>query len=125
MSFVQQQPTVPDQPGWSERVALWLTTRVGTMGCAILFAGLAFVSLPGAIGSHDPVVIVAWISQAFLQLVLLPVIMLGQDIQSRATETAILDTHTLAVAEHEATRELLADLHAVVAATHAAVTSVS
>ena len=123
MSFVQQQQTCPDRSGVNERVALWLTAKVGTMWAAYAFTALALVSAPAALTSGSLVVIVAWLSQALLQLVLLPVIMVGQDVQSRATETAILDTHTLAVAEHEATRELLADLHAVVKATHAAVTT--
>ncbi len=93
------------------------------MWAAYAFTALALVSAPAALTSGSLVVIVAWLSQALLQLVLLPVIMVGQDVQARATETAILDTHTLAVAEHEATRDLLADLHAVVKATHAAVTT--
>ena len=56
------------------------------MWCAYVFAGLALVSLPAAIRSGDPVVIVAWISQTFLQLVLLSVIMVGQNIQAQASD---------------------------------------
>ena len=125
MSFVQQQQTCPDRPGINERIALWLTTKVGSMPMAYAFTAISLISLPGALASRNTVVIVGWLSQSMIQLVLLPIVMVGQDVQARATEAIITDTHSLAVAEHEATRELLVDLHAVVAATHAAVTSTS
>lgn len=67
-------------------LAVQVTNRVGTMWCAYLFACLAFVSLPAAIESGNPVVIVSWISQTFLQLVLLSVIMVGQNIQATAAD---------------------------------------
>jgi hypothetical protein len=66
--------------------ALGITTHVGTMWCAYLFAILALVSLPVVIASHNPVTIVAWIAQTFLQLVLLPVIIVGQNIQAIAAD---------------------------------------
>jgi hypothetical protein len=69
-----------------DRVGVFITKRVGTMWAAIIFAALAFVSLPAAIASHDKIVIVAWIAQTFLQLVLLPIIMVGQNIQGRRSE---------------------------------------
>jgi hypothetical protein len=70
--------------GWSERIALRITRAVGTMTCALVFAGIALVSLPAALGTGDPIVIVAWIAQTFLQLVLLSVLMLGQNLAARA-----------------------------------------
>lgn len=65
------------------RIGAVITKGVGTMVCAILFAVLALVSLPAAIKTHDPIVIVGWIAQTFLQLVLLPIIMVGQNQMSR------------------------------------------
>lgn len=63
---------------------LWLAVRitrgVGTMACAWIFALLALVSLPSVIATHNVIAIVSWISQNFLQLVLLSVIMVGQNI---------------------------------------------
>jgi len=60
--------------------AVKVTNGVGTMWCAYAFAALALVSLPSAIRSHSPVVLVSWISQTFLQLVLLSVIIVGQNV---------------------------------------------
>ena len=49
-------------------------------GARILFAALAFVSLPSAIATHNADALVSWISQTFLQLVLLSVIIVGQNV---------------------------------------------
>jgi hypothetical protein len=76
-----------------------ITSVVGTMWCAIAFAILALVSLPGAIASGSLVMIVSWIAQTFLQLVLLSVIMVGQDLQSRGTAQLIQETHAATLAE--------------------------
>jgi len=66
--------------------AVKVTTGVGTMWCAYAFAALALVSLPSAIRSHSPVVLVSWISQTFLQLVLLSVIIVGQNVLASAAD---------------------------------------
>jgi len=86
---------------FNERLAARITSAVGTMWAAYLFAAIAFISLPAAIASGDPVIIVAWISQAFLQLVLLAVIMVGQDVQARGVQKKIDETHTASLAEFE------------------------
>ena len=70
-----------------DRSGVVITRAVGTMIAAILFAALALVSLPAAISSHNAIIIIAWIAQTFLQLVLLPIIMVGQNIQSKHAET--------------------------------------
>jgi hypothetical protein len=56
------------------------------MWCAYVFTLLALVSLPAALSSHDPVIIVSWVSQTFLQLVLLSIIMVGQQVLAEATD---------------------------------------
>ncbi len=56
------------------------------MWCAYAFAVLALVSLPSALDSGSPVVLVSWISQTFLQLVLLSVIIVGQNIQAATSD---------------------------------------
>lgn len=73
--------------GRLDRVGVFITKGVGTMWAAILFAMLALVSLPAAIASHDKIIIIAWIAQTFLQLVLLPIIMVGQNIHGKRSET--------------------------------------
>lgn len=69
-----------------DRAGVTITRAVGTMWAAILFSCLSLVSLPAALGTHDRIVIVAWVAQTFLQLVLLPIIMVGQNIQGRHAE---------------------------------------
>jgi len=66
--------------------AVKVTNGVGTMWCAYAFAALAFVSLPQAISSHSAVTLVSWISQTFLQLVLLSVIIVGQNVLASAAD---------------------------------------
>jgi len=73
--------------GFNGRLACWITQGVGTMWCAYAFAALSLVSLPAAIRSHDPVTIVSWLSQTFLQLVLLSIIAVGQQVLGRAADS--------------------------------------
>jgi hypothetical protein len=56
------------------------------MWCAYVFCVLAFVALPEAIRQHSLTVFINWMSSNWLQLVLLPIIIVGQNIQSRHTE---------------------------------------
>lgn len=72
--------------GFNGKIALTLTTVVGTMWCAYAFAVLALVALPAALGSGDLLSMVQWISQTFIQLVMLSVIMVGQNILSKASD---------------------------------------
>jgi len=67
-------------------LAVKVTNGVGTMWCAYAFAALALVSLPAAILSRNPVLIVSWISQTFLQLVLLSIIIVGQNVLAAASD---------------------------------------
>ncbi|MDA8360093.1 MAG: hypothetical protein M0Z95_28200 [Actinomycetota bacterium] len=67
-------------------LAVRVTNGVGTMWCAYAFAALALVSLPSAIDAHSAVVLVSWISQTFLQLVLLSVVLVGQNILASEAE---------------------------------------
>jgi hypothetical protein len=69
--------------GFNDRLAVLITRVVGTMWVAYAFAALTLVSLPVVIASHDPVLIVGWVAQTFLQLVLLPVIMVGQNLSAK------------------------------------------
>ena len=78
--------------------AVKITNGIGTMWCAYAFAALALVSLPSAINSHSPVVLVSWISQTFLQLVLLSVIIVGQNVLAAAADKRSEATYNDAVA---------------------------
>jgi hypothetical protein len=59
--------------------AVKVTKGVGTMWCAYAFAAIALISLPQAISTHNAVTMVSWVSQTFLQLVLLSVVLVGQN----------------------------------------------
>lgn len=77
----------------NDRIGLGITKRVGSMWAAYVFAILTLVSLPAAIASGSPIVIVAWIAQTFLQLVLLPVIIVGQNLQASESEKRAIATY--------------------------------
>ena len=68
-----------------DKVAVFITSIIGTMWCAIAFTLLALVSLPDAIRGGKATII-SWTAQTFLQLVLLSVIMVGQNLQNKHSE---------------------------------------
>jgi len=80
---------------FNEMLASKITRAVGTMGCAYIFAIIALISLPAAINSGNILTIVSWVAQTFLQLVLLSIIMVGQNAQSKKT-----DEHTEKMLNH-------------------------
>lgn len=83
-------------------VAVRVTKMVGSMWCAYLFGLFDLISLPAAIRGGSPTV-VSWVAQTFLQLVLLSVIMVGQDVQAKAADKRAEDTYLDAEAVlHEA-----------------------
>lgn len=92
------------------KIGLRVTVVVGTMWAAYLFLGISLLSAPSAFRSHDPIVIVSWISQSFLQLILLPVIIVGQNIQSKAADRRAEETYHNAVATFHETKEIQAHL---------------
>ncbi len=81
-------------------VAVRITKAVGTMWVAYLFALLALISLPAAIRSGDVIIIVAWIAQTFLQLVLLPIIIVGQNVISASQDARAEADHLTLTALH-------------------------
>jgi hypothetical protein len=77
--------TRDEHVGFNGRIALILTTAVGTMWCAYVFAILALLVVPQAI--HGGLLLfVQWVSQTFIQLVMLSVIMVGQNILGKASD---------------------------------------
>lgn len=66
-------------------VAILVTQVVGSMWCAYAFALFDLISLPDAVRSGTSA-IVSWVAQTFLQLVLLSVIMVGQNVQAAAAD---------------------------------------
>jgi hypothetical protein len=79
-------PKVADgHVGFNGRIAMTLTTVVGTMWCAYAFAALALIVLPEALGG-GLLPLIQWVSQTFIQLVMLSVIMVGQNILGKAQD---------------------------------------
>jgi hypothetical protein len=101
---------------FNDSLAVKITNGVGSMWSAYLFALLSLMSLPAILVEIDPslkqffpawiiapsmITLVAWISQNFLQLVLLPVIMVGQNvIQAQQEAKADADHQTLTYLAH-------------------------
>ncbi len=92
---------VSEVEGFDAKLAVIITHGVGSMACAYLFCLIALTSLPailieaGALTKSDVpgfltkpglILVVAWIAQTFIQLVLLSIIMVGQDVQSIAAD---------------------------------------
>ena len=70
---------------FNTKVALVITAVVGSMWCAYAFALFDLISLPEAIRG-GAATIVSWVAQTFLQLVLLSIIMVGQNVQAAAAD---------------------------------------
>ena len=82
----------------NQKLGLAITKRVGTMWAAYIFFALTLISLPAVLIKGDLVLIVGWIAQTFLQLVLLPIIIVGQNIQAAAAEKRAVMTYEDAAA---------------------------
>ena len=88
---------------FNARLGLAITAMVGTMICGYVFCAIALISLPSALASGNSTVIIAWLSSNFLQLVLLPVIIVGQNAQAGAADRRAEQTYQDAEAVlHEA-----------------------
>jgi len=91
---------------FNTRVAVNITKVVGSMWCAYVFALLALISLPAALMSGSPIIIVAWVAQTFLQLVLLPIIIVGQNVQAAASDARAQSDHDTLISIHTLTSEV-------------------
>jgi hypothetical protein len=96
----------------NSKIGLRITLIVGTMWCAYLFALLALVSAPTAFSSGNILIIIGWLAQTFLQLVLLPIIIVGQNVQSAAADARSQATYDDAAAVLEEAKQIQAHLAA-------------
>ena len=94
----QIKRAVAEVDGLNEKLAVLITRVVGSMWCAYAFALLALEGLPAALrpGGQG---LVAWSAQTFLQLVLLSVILVGQNqnalVADERTEQTFEDTEKI------------------------------
>jgi hypothetical protein len=84
--FHRNAPKVADvHETRSERVMAWITAKVGTLACAIVFTVIAAMGAPAKFAEGTKG-IVEWLAQQFLQLVLLAIILGGQRVTEKATD---------------------------------------
>jgi hypothetical protein len=82
--------------GFNAKFAVLVTRLVGTMWCAYLFTLIALLGLKPALAPGGEG-LVAWVAQTFIQLVLLSIIMVGQNVQSIASDKRAEGTYDDAV----------------------------
>ena len=77
---------------FNDWLAVKITDAVGTMWCAYVLAIIALIGLPPALkpGGEG---IIAWIAQTFLQLVLLSIIIVGQNIAAASSDQRSENTY--------------------------------
>lgn len=90
---------------------LWLASKitqyVGTMWAAYAFAVIGVGSIVGILtGNAFLGLVCGALSSYFLQLVLLPVIIVGQNIQASASDARALEDHKTLTAIHEMTKAI-------------------
>lgn len=93
-------PTHNAYARFNKWLAVKVTTGVGSMTCAYVFSVLALISLPAILSEFQVfhsafpswlvkaslIALVSWVAQTYIQLVLLSVIIVGQNIQSLASD---------------------------------------
>jgi hypothetical protein len=99
-------PSTTGYERFNKSVAVKVTNAVGSMTCAYIFSALALVSLPAILSQFHVfahtfpawlvkaslIALVSWIAQTYIQLVLLSVIIVGQNIQSAASDARATKT---------------------------------
>ena len=88
---------------FNNKLGVLVTRSVGTMWAAYLFMLIGLVSFPQAMNSFlkgDRVTGIAWLSQSFLQLVLLPIIIVGQNVNSASQDARAEADHETLTALH-------------------------
>jgi len=99
-------PTHNGYARFNKWLAIKVTTGVGSMTCAYVFSLLALISLPAILSAfklfHSTfphwlvkaslIALVSWVAQTYIQLVLLSVIIVGQNIQSTASDARAAKT---------------------------------
>ena len=94
-------PEVTRYQRFNKRLATALTKHVGTMTCFWIFCGLSMLSLPATLVLSNVIpanwippffrtfgfsLLIAWMCQNFIQLVLFPALMVGQNLQNQASD---------------------------------------
>jgi hypothetical protein len=102
---------------FNEKIAAVITNGVSTMWCAYIFACLAIYGATG-VNWSNAFAIVSWISQTFLQLVLLSIIMVGQKVLSTAADLQAKEMHDTVMESHRELLQMMEEMKNVVAEMH-------
>jgi hypothetical protein len=101
---VDHLPTNTAYQRFNKKLALIITNNIGTMTCFWLFCVISLSSLlavlyaahiigtVGFLTADGFILCVSWISQNFIQLVLLPALMVGQNLQNEAADARAAKT---------------------------------
>ena len=103
---IDHMPTNNAYARFNKWLAIKVTTGVGSMTCAYIFSVIALISLPAILSQFQAfhstfpnwlvkaslIALVSWIAQTYIQLVLLSVIIVGQNIQSAASDARAAKT---------------------------------
>ncbi|HEY5267976.1 MAG TPA: hypothetical protein VII94_02485 [Candidatus Saccharimonadales bacterium] len=83
---IHPKDLIEKEKNFNDKFAVWIGTHVGTMYCFYLFNVLAFLSAKAAFATHNLVPIVNWVSSNWIQLILLPAIMVAQNIAQKGSD---------------------------------------
>lgn len=98
---------------FNDRLAVWIAAHTGSMICAYIFAGIGIGSLVGVLTNNTLLALLCGsFSSYFLQLVLLPILALGQNILGRHAELQSEEQYTTTQRIFSDSEELVAHLHA-------------
>ena len=101
---VDHLPTGTAYQRFNKRLAMLITENIGTMTCFWLFCVISLSSVlavlyaaniigkVGFLTATGFILCVSWISQNFIQLVLLPALMVGQNLQNEAADARAAKT---------------------------------
>jgi len=101
---VDHLPTATPYQRFNKKLALIITNNIGTMTCFWLFCVISLSSLlavlysahiigtVGILTAYGFIACVSWTSQNFIQLVLLPALMVGQNLQNEAADARAAKT---------------------------------
>lgn len=100
--------------GFNAALAVWLTKHVGSMWTAYTFVIITLFGLLAILGILSPIValLIAWLSQTFLQLVLLPIIMVGQNVLGRKSELMADEQFNTTIRTYHDIEQIMAHLSA-------------
>ena len=98
---------------FNDKFAVWISKNVGTMICAYVFAVIGIASLVGYLTDNTLLALVCGsLSSYFLQLVLLPIIMVGQNVQGRHAELQAEEAYNTTMSTYHDIEQIMQHLSA-------------